>query len=181
PSAVEKAHGDDNEEERPKHKNLSRVVRFFKGDAKAVVETKFAADHVRAAMGSEKAKGHVGVLPKSTSIIYAGPSEFKCRFEGKQGWAVITESASPSVLFTRDDPRPKSSKKLESVFEIAVKDLKRVKRATTLANPAAESLAAVSSDKELLASLEIEDQNEKLWRLTAMPERDELFNRLVAI
>ncbi|KAK5445269.1 hypothetical protein LTS15_010050 [Exophiala xenobiotica] len=181
PSAVEKAHGDDNEEEKPKHKNLSRVVRFFKGNAKTVVETKLAADHVRAAMGSEKAKGHVGVLPKSTSIIYAGPSEYKCRFKGKQGWAVITETASPSVLFTRDDPRPKSSKKLESVFEIAVKDIKRVKRATTWANPAPESIAAVSSDKELLASLDIEDQNGKLWRLTAMPERDELFNRLVAI
>ncbi|KAK5469106.1 hypothetical protein LTR55_011370 [Exophiala xenobiotica] len=181
PSAVEKADGDDNEEEKPKHKSLSRVVRFFKGNAKTVVEMKLAADHVRAAMGSEKAKCHVGVLPKSTSIIYAGPSEFKCRFEGKQGWAVITKTATPSVLFTRGDPRPKSAKKPESVFEIAVKDITRVKRATTCANPAAESIAAVSSDKELLASLDIEDQNGKLWRLTAMPERDELFNRLVAI
>ncbi|KAJ6118928.1 hypothetical protein N7471_013548 [Penicillium samsonianum] len=129
PLVVEKAHGDDNKE-KPNHKHLSRIVRFFKGNAKSVVETKLAVDHVRAATGSEKAKGHLGVLPKTKSIIYAGPSEYKCRFEGKHGWAVITESARPSLLFTRDDPRLMSSKKLESVFEIAVSDMKRVKRAT---------------------------------------------------
>ena len=100
PSAVEKPHGDDNEEQ-PKHKHLSKVVRLFKGNAKSVVETKLATDHVRAATGSQKAKGHLGVLPKTKSIIYAGPSEYKCRFEGKNGWAVITESASHSVLHTR--------------------------------------------------------------------------------
>ena len=121
------------------------------------------------------------MLPETKSIIYAGPSEFKCRFEGKHGWAVITESASPSLLFTHDDPRPRRSKKLEPVFEIAAKDIKRMKRATAFVNTAVESVAAFSSDKELLASLEIEDEKDKTWRLTAMPERDELFNRLVAI
>lgn len=181
PSVVEKAHSDENKEEEPKHKYLSKVFRLFKGNAKSVVTMKLAIDHSRAAIGSQKAKGHLGVLPKTTSIIYAGPSEFKCRFEGKQGWAVITESASPSLLFTRDDSRPRSSKKLEPVFEIAVSDIKRVKRATAFVNTTVESVAAFCSDKELLASLEIEDEKEKTWRLTAMPERDELFNRLVAI
>lgn len=181
PSAIRKVHGDDNEEEKPKNKQLSKVVRLFKGNAKSVVETKLAIDHGRAAFGSEKAKGHLGVLPKDGSIIYAGPSQFKCRFEGKQGWAVITKSAGPSLVFTHDDPRPRSSKKVEPVFEIAVKDIKRVKRAKAFVNTAIESVAAFSSDRELLASLEIEDEKEKTWRLTAMPERDELFNRLVAI
>ena len=180
-SDVEEADGEDNKEEKPKHKHLSKVVRLFKGTAKSVVETKLAIDHGRAAIGSQKAKGHLGVLPKSTSIIYTGPSEFKCRFEGKQGWAVITESADPSLLFTRDDPRPRNSKKLDSVFEIAVKDIKRVKRAAAFVSTAVDSVAASSSDKELLASLEIEDEKEKTWRLTAIPERDEFFNRLVAI
>jgi len=179
-SVAEKTVHDDNEE-KPKHKHLSKVVRLFKGNSKTLVETKLAIDHGRAAVGSEKAKGHLGVLPKTKSLIYAGPSEFKCRFEGKPGWAVITESASPSLLFTYDDPRPRSSKKLEPVFEIAIKDIKRLKRAAAFVNAAVESFAKFSTDKELLASLEIEDEKEKTWRLTAMPERDELFNRLVAI
>lgn len=179
PSVLEKAHGDDNKE-KPNHKHLSNIVRLFKGNAKSVVKTKLAIDHVRAATGSQKAKGHIGVLPKTKSIIYAGPSEYQCRFEGKHGWAVITESARPSLLFTRDDPRLMSSNKLDPVFEIAVRDMKRVKRATAFVNSAIEAVTAFSSDRKLLASLEIEDKEKKVWRLTAIPERDELFNRLVA-
>lgn len=185
PSATEKS-PDDNNDDKTKHKHLSKIVRLFKGNAKAVVETKLATDHVRAAFGSETAKGHLGVLPKTENIVYAGPSEFQCRFEGKSGWVVITESASPSFWFTREDPRglrseEKKNKKLEKVFEIAIKDLQRVKRATAFVSTAIESVAGSSSEKELLASLEVEDENGKTWRLTAMPERDELFNRLVAI
>lgn len=179
PSTVEKAHGDD-DKEKPNHKHLSKIVRFFKGNAKSVVETKLAIDHVRAATGSQKAKGHLGVLPKTKSIIYAGPSVYQCRFEGKHGWAVIKESARPSLLFTRDDPRLMRSETLEPVFEIAVSDMKRVKRATAFVNKAIEAVAAFSSDQKLLASLEIEDKEEITWRLTVIPERDELFNRLVA-
>lgn len=179
PSVVEKTHGDDNEE-KPKHRHLSKFIRFFKGNAKSFVEAKLAIDHVRAASGSQKAKGHLGVLPKTKNIIYAGPSEYQCRFEGKHGWAVITESAKPTVLFTRDDPRLMSSKNLEPVFEIAVEDIKRMKRATAFVNSAIEAVVAFSSDQDLLASLEIEDKEDKAWKLTVMPERDELFNRLVA-
>ncbi|KAJ6003855.1 hypothetical protein N7540_013137 [Penicillium herquei] len=179
PSVPEKAHGDANEEE-PKHRHVSKFVRFLKGNAKFFVGAKLAIDHVRAATGSQKAKGHLGVLPKTKSIIYSGPSEYQCRFEGKIGWAVITESAKASVLFTRDDPRLKGFSKLESVFEIALNDIKRMKRATAFVNSAIEEVVAFSSDQKLLASLEIEDKEGKTWRLTVMPERDELFNRLVA-
>lgn len=179
PSVAEKAHSDDNEE-KPKHRHLSKFVRFFKSNAKSFVEAKLAIDHVRAATGSQKAKDHLGVLPKTKSLIYAGPREYQCRFEGKQGWAVITESAKPSVLFTRDDPRLISSTKLKPVFETAVQDIKRMKRATAFVNSAIEAAVAFSSDQELLASLEIENKEGEVWRLTVIPERDELFNRLVA-
>jgi hypothetical protein len=180
PSTVEKAQGDENEE-KSKHKHLSNVVRFFKGNTKFYVQAKLAIDHIRAATGSQKAKGHLGVLPKTKSIIYAGPSEYQCRYEGKRGWAVITESAKPSLLFTRDDPRLISFDKLEPVLEIAVEDIKRMKRATAFVNSAIEAVVGFSSDRKLLSSLEIENKEGKTWRLTAIPERDELFNRLVAI
>ncbi|KAJ5936536.1 hypothetical protein N7466_002986 [Penicillium verhagenii] len=177
--SVGKAHGEGNKE-KPKHRHLSNFVRFFKGNAKFFVEAKLAIDHVRAATGSQKAKDHLGVLHQTNSIIYTGPSEYQCRFEGKHGWAVITESPKPSVLFTRDDPRLMSSTNLKPVFEIAVEDIKRMKRATAFASSAVEAVVALSSDQKLLASLEIEDKEERSWRMTVMPERDELFNRLVA-
>ena len=73
-----------------------------------------------------------------------------------------------------------SFRKLEPVFDIAVSDMKRVKRATASVNTAIEAVAAFSSDQKLLASLEIEDKEERTWSLTVIPERDDLFNRLVA-
>lgn len=177
---AEKTGSDDNEEN-PDHKHLSKIIRFFKGNAKSVVKAKLVIDHARAAIGSQKAKGHLGVLPKTKSIVYAGPSVYQCRYEGEHGWAVITESARPSLLFTRNDPRLMSSEKLTPRFEIAITDMKRLKRATALVSSAVEAMATSSSDQKLLASLEILDHEEKTRRLTAIPERDELFNRLIAI
>ncbi|KAJ5935933.1 hypothetical protein N7454_005231 [Penicillium verhagenii] len=179
PSTVDKTQVDDSKE-RPKHEHLSKIVRFFKGNAKSVVETKLSIDRIRAATGSQKSKDRSGVLPKTQSITYTGPNEYQCRFEGKHGWAVIKEAARSSLLFTRDDPRLMRSQNLESVFEIAVSDMKRIKRAKASVNTAIEAVASFSSDQKLLASLEIEDNEGKVWRLTAIPERDELFNRLVA-
>lgn len=173
----------DGNDDEPKHKHISKIVKLFKGSSKATVETKLAIDHGRAALGSEKAKGHVGVLPKTSSLIYTGPSDFSCRFQGKHGWAVITESPDPSLLFTYDDPRPgKTETEVQgAVFAIRIADIKRVKRATAFVNTAVEEAAKFAEDKELLASLEIGDETGKVWRLTAIPERDELFNRLVAV
>lgn len=180
PSVVETTHGDENEE-KPDHKHLSKVIHFFKGNAKSVVKTKLAIDHARAATGSQKAKDHLGVLPNTKSIVYAGPSVYQCRYEGEHGWAVITESARPSLLFTRNDPRRMSSKKLTPLFEIAIRDMKRLKRATAFVSTTIEAIATSSSKRKLLASLEILDNEEKTRRLTAIPERDELFNCLIAI
>jgi hypothetical protein len=180
----EKPSGKD--DEGPKHKHVSKFLRFFKGNTKAAVESKLAIDHVRAAAGSEKAKGHLGVLPKEKNLVYAGPSEFKARYSGKPGWLYITESAEPDLVFTRHDPRPAGAKSAElAEFSIPIKEIKRLKRATAFANKPAEMAANYSEDKELLGSVEIStadtNQANDVYRFTAIPERDELFNRLVAI
>jgi hypothetical protein len=185
PLLTEKAHPDGeakgNNERGPKHKHMSKIIRILKGNTKSAVETKLAVDHVRAAVGSEKAKGHLGVIPKPKNLIYAGPSEFKARFDGKPGWLFIDESVNPHLSFTTHDPRPNGRHKgLDPVFRIAVKDIIRLKRATAFVSKPAEMAADWSTDK-LLGSVEIDDQSGKTWRFTALPERDELFNRLVAI
>jgi hypothetical protein len=172
---------EDNSKEDPKYKHLSKISRMFKAYTKAAVETKLAADHVLAAGGSEKSKGHLGVIPKTKNLIYAGPSHFKARFEGKKGWLYITETANPSLGFTTHDPTSESSERLEPLVEIMVKDIKELKRARAFPNKAAEMAADFSSGQELLGSVEIVDAEGKTWRYTAVPERDELFNRLVAM
>jgi hypothetical protein len=164
----------DKHEEAPKHPRLSKVMRVLKGNTKASVETKLAVDHVRAKTGSDKAKGHLGVLPKKKNLIYAGPSEYKARFDGKKGWIFITES---SVLFCTKGQGDRS----DPVLEIPLSDIKQLKRATAFANKPAEMAADWGTEKELLGSVEIDDQEGRTWRFTALPERDELFNRLIAI
>lgn len=178
---------DNKDEAGPKHKHVSKLLRFFKGDTKAVVDSKLAIDHVRAAAGSEKAKGHLGVLPKEKNLVYAGPSEFKARYEGKPGWLYVTETADPELVFTRLDPRGPGGAKApeQAALTIPIREIKRLKRATAFASKPAEMAADYSEDKELLGSLEIStadvNQANDVYRFTAIPERDEMFNRLVAI
>ncbi|PQE09162.1 Proteasome subunit beta type protein [Rutstroemia sp. NJR-2017a WRK4] len=176
PSGImEKSHPQPEEEnEGPKHKKLSKFIRVLKGNTKASVETKMAVDHIRAQAGNEKAKGHLGVLPKKKNLIYAGPSEYKARYDGKKGWLYITDM---SILFSHNEQGDRSS----VVVEIPFADIKQLKRATAFSVKTAEVAADWGSDRELLGSVEIDGLNDKTWRFTALPERDELFNRLVAI
>lgn len=181
-----------NENEKPPHRHLSKIISLFKGNAKSTVESKLAFDHVRAAAGSHKAQGHLGVLPKPKNLIYAGPAVFKARFEGKKGWLYITNTASSSsegsrLLFMTDDPRNRDdgieASREEKMFSwsITLQDIHRMKRATAFASKPAEMAAGWSEDTELLGSLEIDDAEEHTWRFTALPERDALFNRLIAL
>jgi len=183
----------DAKDEQAKHRHLSRFISIIKGNTKGAVETKLAVDHVRAAAGSHKAQGHLGVLPEEKNLIYAGPAEFKARLNGKRGWLYITNpttstatnatSPEPHLLFVADNHEGKIDLTDESKIQwtIALQNIHRVKRATASANKLAEMTADWSEDKELLGSLEIVDEAEKEWRFTAIPERDELFNRLVAL
>lgn len=146
------------------------------------METKLVVDHVRAAAGSKTAKDHLGVLPKENTLVYAGPSDFKARYEGKKGWIFVTEDEHPTLAFTTHDPRSDGSHtELEAVLSIAVDDIKGLKRSHAFVSKPGEMAANWSSDKQLLGSMEIEDVSGKNWKFTAIPERDELFNRLVAV
>jgi len=91
------------EKEKPSHRHLSKVFAILKGNTKAIVKSKLAVDHVRAAAGSRKAQGHLGVLPKKKNLTYAGPAEFKARFKGKKGWLYISNATTPTVT---DDFQP---------------------------------------------------------------------------
>ncbi|KAF7896685.1 uncharacterized protein EAF01_009088 [Botrytis porri] len=172
---MEKSHPQEEEQsEGPKHKKLAKFLRALKFNTKASVETKLAVDHVRAKAGNEKAKGQVGILPKEKNLIYAGPSEYTARYDGKKGWLYITGT---SILFSHGEQGNRSS----PVVEIPFAEIKQLKRVAAFSAKAAELAADWGSDKDLLGSVEVNGLNDKTWKFTALPERDELFNRLVAI
>ncbi|TGO21385.1 hypothetical protein BPAE_0223g00140 [Botrytis paeoniae] len=172
---MEKSHPQEEEQgEGQKHKKLAKFIRALKANTKASVETKLAVDHVRAKAGNEKAKGQLGILPKKKDLIYAGPSEYKARYDGKKGWLYITGN---SILFSHKEQGNRSS----LVVEIPFAEIKQLKRVAAFSAKAAEVAADWGTDKDLLGSVEINGSNDKTWKFTALPERDELFNRLVAI
>ncbi|KAF7917533.1 hypothetical protein EAE99_009199 [Botrytis elliptica] len=172
---IEKSHPQEEEQgEGQKHKKLAKFIRALKANTKASVETKLAVDHVRAKVGNEKAKGQLGILPKKENLIYAGPSEYKARYDGKKGWLYLTGN---SILFSHKEQGDRSS----LVVEIPFAEIKQLKRVAAFSAKAAEVAADWGTDKDLLGSVEIDGLNDKTWKFTALPERDELFNRLVAI
>ncbi|THV43998.1 hypothetical protein BGAL_0773g00030 [Botrytis galanthina] len=172
---MEKSHPQEEEQgEGQKHKKLAKFFRALKANTKASVETKLAVDHVRAKVGNEKAKGQLGILPKKENLIYAGPSEYKARYDGKKGWLYITGN---SILFSHKEQGNRSS----LVVEIPFAEIKQLKRVAAFSAKAAEVAADWGTDKDLLGSVEINGLNDKTWKFTALPERGELFNRLVAI
>lgn len=66
------------------------------------------------------------------------------------------------------------------LWQIPISDIQRVKRATAFVSKSAEMAADWSQDTWLLGSLEIDGEGQT-WRFIAVPERDALFNRLVAV
>jgi hypothetical protein len=164
------------------HKHISKLIRLFKRTTAGAVDAKLGLDHVRAKVGSEKTKARVGAFIKPEALSYAEPEAFKARFKGENVWIYLTEGATPRVLIAHQPPKPNGKPdKIDPTLEIPVGDIQILKRTTASVSKPTKKAVEWSSDKELLASLEFVDQSRKVWLFTALPERDELFNRLVAM
>jgi hypothetical protein len=165
-----------------RHKHISKFIHLVKRTTRGGVDAKAGFDNARAKAGSKTVKNRLGVFSEPEDLSFAKPDEFKARFDGKSGWVYITNGANPRLLFSTQsrslNGRPD---KVDPIFEIAVGDIQVLKRAQAIVTEATKKAVEWSSEKEVLASLEFEDQSGNNLRFTALPERDELFNRLVAI
>ena len=166
-------------------KGGSKILGFFKGTTKASVETALGADKVRAAAGSQPARNRLGVIPNPRENPISGPIDFKCRFKGKKGWTYISTRATiPCVSFTVDHSVEKigtqDREDLHPVWSVPIADIKELKKVGGLGWKA-KLVVGWALDREVADGLEIVDRKDQTWNLTALPLRDELFNRLVAI
>jgi len=172
---------------KPKKKHGSRIVSFFKGTTYAGVETKLTTDSVRAAIGSSKAKEHLGILEKGKTPI-TGPVEFKGRYKGKKGSLYINSNpattpegtaAAPSVYFSTE--RDGDAEAIEKpVFSVPIADIQELKKIGGLGWKG-KLIVGWATEKEIADGLEIVGKNGERWRVTAIRLRDELFNRLAAL
>ncbi|KAI9704357.1 MAG: hypothetical protein M1836_007220 [Candelina mexicana] len=167
------------QEQAKKPKHGSKIIGFFKGTTKTGVETKLGVDHVRAKIGSEHAKNRLGVLPDPKEQVLNGPVEFKGRYKGKKGDIFIsTASAIPYVAFTRDTSSDKDD--ADEAFHIPIADITELVKKGGLGWKA-KIVVGWATNRNINDALEIVDKSGNTTRLTAIPLREELFNRLVAM
>jgi Protein of unknown function (DUF3292) len=172
----------------------AKIMSVFKSTATAGVETKLGADHVRAVVGSEHAKQKLGLLPHRDELKKApteGPVEFKGRYDGKKGAIYIDSSVSPAadtlparpcVYFTTqlDGDEEITSGKKAPKWAISIADITEVKKVGGLGWKA-KIIVGWATERAIKDGIEIVTRDGAKWRITALKEREELFNRLIAI
>lgn len=189
------------DEDSPKHPKLSKLINGLKSNIKGAVHVKSGIDHVRAkTTNSASAKEKVGVLVPKRKFIYAGPSEFNARYQGKSGWIYIINTphtkSDPTTISGRNEIYNKTNlnqdkiifntqvqgNTADPILEVRLDDIVRLKRVKASPGMLVGKATEMSSDKEVLDSVEIEVRGrEEPIKFTAVLERDELFNRLVAV
>lgn len=168
--------------EEPKHRFGKHILGFFKRTAKTGVVTKFGIDKVKAKVGSRNAKNHLGILPKASEQLLSGPVDFKARYHGHRGWVYISTTGTvPSVSFSRSAYNNRGDGEIsDALFRIPVPDIKELKKIGGVGWKA-KLVVGWATGKTVADGLEITDGGGDVWKLTAIPLREELFNRLIAM
>ena len=146
------------------------------------------ADHLKAKAGSSAAKNRLGVLHKTSADLVSGPVDFKGPFHGKKGSVYIstkatipcvgfTTESSPEKLFSRDKD---GADQLHPLWSVAIGDIAGMKKIGGFGWKA-KLVVGWALDRQVADGLEIETKGGETWKITAMPLRDELFNRLIAM
>ncbi|KAF1999612.1 hypothetical protein P154DRAFT_493286 [Amniculicola lignicola CBS 123094] len=163
----------------------AKILGFFKGTIRGGVETAIGTDRLKAKAGSEHAKNRLGAVPKPSEDLTSGPTEFKARYQGKKGHLYITTKATiPCVAFSTDSTIEKigtlEREDLHPLWSLPIGDVSEIKKVGGYGWKA-KLVVGWAMGREVADGMEIWTRTGERWRLTAMPLRDELFNRLIAM
>lgn len=166
-------------------KAASKIIGFFRGTTKGAIKTAIGTDKARAKTGSSKAKDRLGVVPHPQHDRISGPVEFKARYKGHKGHVYITTmSTIPAVAFSTDSTIEKIGSQeredLHPSWSIAIGDIAELKKFGGYGWKT-KLVVAWALDREVADGLEITTKVGDVFKITATPLRDELFNRLVAM
>ncbi|KAI0409315.1 hypothetical protein F4802DRAFT_615755 [Xylaria palmicola] len=164
-----------------------KMLGAFKSAVKGTVKGAIASDAARAKAGSHAAKNRLGAVPPAREALLTGPVDFKVRYNGRKGRVYITtKSTIPAVGFSTDGPAAEAEADgekeggLRPRWSIAIGDIRELKKIGGYGWKA-KLVVGWSLGREVNDGLEIVDRLGNVRRITALPLRDELFNRLIAI
>ena len=111
--------------------------------------------------------------------------EFKARYEGKKGNIYLSTTATPPMLAfstreTTEEIAGRQREDLHPLWSISVADIAEVKKIGGYGWKA-KLVVGWSLDREVKDGLEIVTTGGETFKVTAVPLRDELFNRVVAM
>ncbi|TKY84930.1 hypothetical protein EX895_006010 [Sporisorium graminicola] len=188
-------------------KKGSRVLGILKGVTKVGVETALGVNRVKATtIQSMHAKTKLGVVQSEEAAKrYAadGPVKFQARYKGKRGHVyILTTAATPSVAFERkgnasplhaaaaaskgSSPTSAAENAQRLVqqrgasFSIAIDEIKEIHKVGGLGWKG-KLVVGWALGGEVADGIEIVDKQDKVYKLTAMGRRDEVFNRLLSL
>jgi len=163
----------------------SRLLGFFKSTTAGTIQTAISVDSVKAKAGSEAAKNRLGVVPHKTGDPISGPIEFQSRYKGHKGHVYITSRATiPCVAFSTNSTIEKigtyEREDLHPQWSIAIADITELKKIGGYGWKA-KLVVGWALSRHVKDGIIITDRLGNSWTITAMPLRDELFNRLASM
>jgi hypothetical protein len=175
--------------EKPKRRH--RILGFFRSLVAGGVETSIATDTVRAKVGSHSAKDRLGVVRPQGTPATGGPVVFTARCGGRRGHVYLaTRATVPAVGFSTDGAAAAKregekeagdlDKKVHAEWSVAVADIAELRKVGGYGWKF-RIIVGWSLEREVADGLEIVLKTGEKYKVTAMPQRDELFNRLVAM
>ncbi|AEO63005.1 uncharacterized protein THITE_2107852 [Thermothielavioides terrestris NRRL 8126] len=168
---LEQAGGPDSEIKDVGGPKTSGFLALVKGSVKLGVKAALQIDKLRAKVGGrESAKNRLGAVPpKGAGDLREGPTEFSARWEGKPGHVRISKPG-PDVLVSFNND-----------WRVRAVDITELKKHSGMGAPKLKLAVGWAMDRDVSDGVEIKDRNGKAYVLTAVPLRDQLFNRLCAM
>lgn len=167
-------------------KKGGKVIEIFRGFTRGLVKAAVGGDHLRAEVtGAKPAKDRLGALPDSKDPMISGPIKFDARYDGKKGHVYITKKATiPAVGFSIQQSREKvglgDKDELHPIWTVPIADIIDMKKIGGFGWKA-KIVVSWATGRDIADGLEITTRSGDKHKITAIPLRDELFNRLIAI
>ncbi|KAK8054879.1 hypothetical protein PG993_000106 [Apiospora rasikravindrae] len=164
---LDNAGGPDSEVKSIGGHKTAKVLNFLKHALKGGAKAALTADRVRAKAGRQGAKNRIGVVPATDAqhVDDDGPTTFTARYDGNQG----TIHISPEGIVAFD-----------SLWSCYVGDIVELRKHSGLGSKV-KLAVGWAMERKIWDALEIKDRKGNAYLLTAVPLRDQLFDRLCAM
>lgn len=185
---LDDAGGDDVEvTKREGSKEPHKLLRFIKGAAKTSVKGAVALDKVRAKLGHDGARNRVGVVPSKRQNAISGPYQFDARYLGEKGFLYVdTNAVVPFLAFNKLSAKTSGGVsaspplQLQPVWTMSISDIQEIRKHSGYGFKS-KLAAGWALDQEISDAIGLQDRLGNKFAVTAIPQRDAVFNRLIAI